>query len=120
MTFLTGQSLHTCAGDCFSLLAAKLNELPMFSRKFWNSFGGSIFGISEFEGFGFLGGRAGGEVGRGSTTSDFEDASYFKAGPFTFVGLFCCSIQYTEAPLNSFLVIVTSLEQLSLAEFCSE
>ena len=83
----------------------------MFSRKFWNSFGGSIFGISEFEGFGFLGGRAGGEVGRGSTTSDFEDASYFKAGPFTFVGLFCCSIQYTEAPLNSFLVIVTSLEQ---------
>ena len=61
----------------------------MFSRKFWNSLGGSIFGISEFEGFGFLGGRAGGEVGRGSTTSDFEDASYFKAGPFTFVLLLC-------------------------------
>ena len=68
--------LHTCAGDCFSLLAAKLNELPMFSRKFWNSFGGSIFGISEFEGLGFLGGGAGGEVGRGSTTSDFEDADF--------------------------------------------
>ena len=70
------ETVFTCAGDCFSLLAAKLNELPMFSRKFWNSLGGSIFGISEFEGFGFLGGGAGGEVGRGSTTSDFEDADF--------------------------------------------
>ena len=39
--------------------------------------GGSIFGINEFEGFGFLGGKAGGEVGKGATTSDLEDDSEF-------------------------------------------